>query len=180
MLMKRTYLFLLLLLILSLSGCTSAVLPEETQSENASSAQHTGEDKNSESISENDRRTERILYIKIGSTVLKAELADNTSAKALWDCLEKSDITIRMSDYGGFEKVGALGFSLPTNDEQITTETGDLILYQGDQFVIYYDKNSWTFTRLGKIKGLSQETLKSILGDGDVTVVLTTQREPDK
>lgn len=71
------------------------------------------------------------------------------------------------------EKVGSLGQDLPTNDEQITTEAGDLILYQGNSFVIYYAPNSWNFTRLGKINDVTAEELQEILGEGDVTVTLS-------
>lgn len=71
------------------------------------------------------------------------------------------------------EKVGSLGQDLPVNDEQITTEAGDLILYQGNSFVIYYAPNTWNFTRLGKINGVSAEELQDILGEGDVTVTLS-------
>ena len=124
--------------------------------------------------------TEQILYIKIGNSVLEAELADNSSTEALLEKLEENDIKIQMSDYGNFEKVGELGFSLVTNNEQITTEAGDLILYQGNKFVIYYDTNSWNFTRLGKIKNISQEELKSILGVGNVTAILTIHKNTDK
>ena len=78
-----------------------------------------------------------------------------------------------MQDYGDMEKVGSLGQDLPVNDEQITTEAGDLILYQGNSFVIYYAPNTWNFTRLGKINGVSAEELQDILGEGDVTVTLS-------
>ena len=81
-----------------------------------------------------------------------------------------------MHDYGSFEKVGPLGSSLPANDTQITTEPGDVILYQGNQITIYYDVNSWNFTRLGKVQDLSQKELNSILGDGDVTVRFSLQK----
>lgn len=123
---------------------------------------------------------EQILYIKIGNSVLEAELADNSSTDALLKVLSENDISIQMSDYGNFEKVGELGISLVTNDEQITTEAGDLILYQGNKFVIYYDTNSWNFTRLGKIKNISQDELKSVLGDGNVTAVLTIHKNTDE
>ena len=72
-----------------------------------------------------------------------------------------------------WKKVGSLGTSLPSNNEQITTEAGDLILYMGNAFVIYYAPNSWNFTRLGKIQNVTGDELKEILGDGDVTVVLS-------
>jgi hypothetical protein len=70
------------------------------------------------------------------------------------------------------EKVGPIGTDLPTNNEQITTEAGDLILYMGNAFVIYYAPNSWNFTRLGKINDVSAEKLRKILGSGDVDVTL--------
>ena len=78
-----------------------------------------------------------------------------------------------MSDYARMEKVGPLGQSLPTNNEQITTQAGDLILYQGNQFVIYYAPNSWNFTRLGRIQDVSVAELRNILGSGDVSVTLS-------
>lgn len=80
-----------------------------------------------------------------------------------------------MNDYGDMEKVGSLGFSLPRNDQQITTSPGDLILYQGNSFVIYYDTNSWNFTRLGKIDGAStrEQVLDLLDGKGEVTVALS-------
>ncbi len=113
------------------------------------------------------------LYIRSGGRLLSAELADNSSADALVSLLMDGDITLDMSDYGNFEKVGSLGAELPRNDEQITTEPGDLILYQGSSFVIYYDTNSWNFTRLGKINDITQSELKEILGSGDVQVTLS-------
>ena len=112
-----------------------------------------------------------------GSHKLTATLADNSSARALYDLLKKGPVKIKMSDYGNFEKVGSLGTTLPRNDTQITTSAGDIILYQGNQVTIYYDKNSWNFTRLGKVVSTSSTTtitqaeLKKILGKGDVTAV---------
>ncbi|MCR5725649.1 MAG: hypothetical protein K6G80_11245 [Treponema sp.] len=90
--------------------------------------------------------------------------------------LREGPVTIKMRDYGNFEKVGPLGTSLPRNDTQITTQAGDIILYQGNQITIYYDTNSWNFTRLGKVDGVTQAELKKILGKGDVTAVFETLR----
>ena len=84
-------------------------------------------------------------------------------------------MTIDMSDYGNMEKMGPIGKDLPTNDEEITTKAGDLILYQGNSLVIYYDENSWNFTRLGKIEGVTGEELLDAFGDGDVTVTSSLQ-----
>lgn len=113
------------------------------------------------------------LSITANGHTLTATLVDNSSTRALKELLASGPVTIHMSDYGNMEKVGPLPQSLPTNDEQINTVAGDLILYQGRSFVIYYDTNSWNFTRLGKIDNITSEAaLKSILGNGDVDVTL--------
>ena len=106
-----------------------------------------------------------------GSHKLSATLADNSSAVAFYELLKKGPLKVDMRDYGSFEKVGPLGTTLPRNDTQITTTAGDIILYQGNQITIYYDTNSWNFTRLGKVDGVTQAELKKILGKGDVTAV---------
>ena len=111
-----------------------------------------------------------------GSHSLAATLANNSSAMAFYELLEKGPVTIKMTDYGNFEKVGPLGTKLPRNDTQITTQAGDIILYQGNQITIYYDTNSWNFTRLGKVDGVTQAELKKILGKGNVTAVFEILR----
>ncbi len=115
------------------------------------------------------------MKLTIGDRILTATLADNSSVNALKEDLAKGPITIEMSDYGNMEKVGSLGKSYPRNDEQITTEAGDIILYQGSALVIYYAPNSWNFTRLGKIDSLTATELKQVLGSGSVSVVLSIE-----
>ena len=112
-----------------------------------------------------------------GGKTFTATLEDNSSPRALVELLAKGDITIDMEDYAQMEKVGELGTNLPRNDRQTTTGPGDLILYLGKHFVIYYDRNSWNFTRLGKIDNASQADLKAALGKGDVTVTLSLGKE---
>ena len=121
-----------------------------------------------------------MIYAHIGDQVLGIQPEGNSSAAAFIEQLTKNDITVDMHDYGSFEKVGPLGMDIPTNDERITTEPGDLILYQGNQITIYYDTNTWSFTRLGKVQGLSQTELKTVLGDGDVTVTFSLNRGTPK
>ena len=120
-----------------------------------------------------------------GKSELTATLVDNSSATAFYQLLKKGPLTVDMHDYGSFEKVGPLGTTLPRNDTQITTAAGDIILYQGNQITIYYDTNSWNFTRLGKVlstlrqssgtasstTSITQAELKKILDKGDVTAV---------
>ena len=121
-----------------------------------------------------------MIYAHIGDQVLEIQPESNSSTDAFIEQLDKGDIVVELHDYGSFEKVGPLGMDYPTNDERITTEPGDLILYQGNQITIYYDTNTWSFTRLGKVQGLSQAELKAILGDGDVTVTFSLNRETQK
>jgi hypothetical protein len=120
-----------------------------------------------------DEIEEYQMNIQIGDQTPTATLVDNSSTQALIAALVEGPLSIEMSDYGSMEKVGPFGFDLPRNDEQITTEAGDLILYQGNAFVIYYAPNNWNFTRLGKIDDVTAEQLKAILGEGDVTVTLS-------
>ena len=104
------------------------------------------------------------------------KLEDNTSSIAFAQKLKDGDIVVNAHDYENFEKVGNLGFTLPTNDKNITTESGDLILYQGNQITLYYDTNSWSFTKLGKVQNVSQNELKDILGSGDVVLTFSLRK----
>ena len=116
------------------------------------------------------------MYIQVSGVqdaLWTATLAENSSAEALKELLRGGPLTIQMSDYGSMEKVGPIGQSLPRNDQQITTGAGDIILYQGNSLVIYYDTNSWNFTRLGKVDGVTQGEMKEVLGTGGVTVTLS-------
>lgn len=106
-----------------------------------------------------------------GNHVLKATLADNKSARAFAELLRKGEVTVSMHDYGSFEKVGSLPTALPRTDTSISTAPGDIILYQGSQITIYYDVNTWSLTRLGKVHDVTQAELKKALGAGDVTAV---------
>ena len=119
------------------------------------------------------------LYIQIdngtSNHTLTATLYDNSSSRALVDLLQKGSVTIDMHDFSNFEKVGDLPVTLPRNDTPTDTDAGDLILYLGKRFVIYYDKNSWDFTPLGKIDNVTKAELKKILGKGNVTAVLSIQ-----
>ena len=113
------------------------------------------------------------MNIQVNSTMLTATLVENSSSNALKEILANGPLTINMHDYGNMEKVGPLGVDLPRNDQQITTEAGDIILYQGNKLVFYYAPNSWNFTKIGKIDNITPEELREILGDGNVTITLS-------
>lgn len=106
------------------------------------------------------------MYITINGNKLEVTLVDNTSVDALAEILKQRDITYTANDYGGFEKVGDIGHALPQNNAQITTQAGDVILYQGRNICLYYDTNSWNFTRIGRINGYSASELRTLLGAG--------------
>lgn len=112
------------------------------------------------------------IELSFNNYVFTATLIDNSSSRALIEKLNDAPIVINMHDYGNFEKVGDLGFDLPRNDESITTEPGDIILYLGRSLTIYYDTNTWEFTRIGRLDNITQEQLKKALGKDDVVVTM--------
>ena len=134
-----------------------------------------GDEAQAQTIKE-ENMTER-LYITIGSKTLPVTLVKNNATEALMAALSTSPITYQADDYGGFEKVGPLGMSLPTSNQQMTTQAGDVILYSGNQIVLFYGSNSWSYTRLGRIEYSTLEQLKSFLkaGQGRVSVTLSAE-----
>ena len=124
-----------------------------------------------ESVQVQPSEGESALKITVGDYELLATFEDNSSAEEFRELLSQGPITVEMEDYGGFEKVGPLGTTLTRNDTQITTEPGDVILYQGNQITIYYGTNSWSFTRLARIDDPTD--LRAKLGEGAVQVTFS-------
>ena len=114
-----------------------------------------------------------MIKIKVNNSILEVKLEDNEATKSLVERLKNGDITVNANEYGGFEKVGILGFSLPRNDTNINTSAGDIVLYQGNQISLFYNSSSWSYTKLGKVQNVSAKELKNILGSGDVKLVLS-------
>lgn len=115
------------------------------------------------------------LKIHVNDTTFMATLEENSSAKAFAEFLAQGDMTLDMHDYGSFEKVADLPRSFPRNDTQIDTDAGDIILYQGNSITIYYDKNSWNFTRLARIDNVNKKRLQQILGNGNVKATFSVE-----
>lgn len=166
----------------ALAACGNGVAEENTVGLNGVSADSetvTGDTASDSGETDTDYETDQMegntMKITVGDTTFTAALADNSSAEALKELLAEGPLTIDMSDYGNMEKVGPIGTSLPRNDEQITTGAGDIILYQGNSLVIYYDTNSWNFTRIGKIDGVTREELLDAFGNGGVTVTFSLE-----
>ena len=112
------------------------------------------------------------MQMMIGETPVTVAWEDNASVEAL-KMLAGEGLTVEMSMYGGFEQVGSIGQSLPRDDQQTTTASGDIVLYSGNQMVVFYGSNSWAYTRLGHITDQTPEQMKVLLGNGDVTITLS-------
>ena len=113
------------------------------------------------------------FVISVGDARLAVTLADTDAARALVQQLQAGPVTVSLRAYGGFEKVGPLPWPLPANDEQITTQPGDVMLYQGNQITVFTGSNSWAYTPLGHIEGATSESLLEAFGDSDVEVALS-------
>ena len=124
----------------------------------------------SETMTESEITSDMIM--KINDIEVSVEWEENESVEALMELAGNEPLTIKMSMYGGFEQVGSIGTSLPRNDQQTTTNAGDIVLYSGDQIVVFYGSNSWSYTRLGHITDKSEQELAELLGNGDVTITI--------
>ena len=113
------------------------------------------------------------LTLKINDIEVDVIWTDNDSVRALKN-LAKDGLTINMSKYGGFEQVGSIGSTLPSSDTRITTIPGDIVLYSSNQIVLFYDSNTWSYTKLGHIN-LSKSELTDLLGDEDVVITLSLE-----
>ena len=113
------------------------------------------------------------MILKIGDETVPVTWEDNQAAAEL-EWLAESGLMIDMSKYGGFEQVGSIGQDITSDDEQITTAPGDIVLYSGDQIVIFYGSNSWAYTRLGKID-LTEDEITALLSNEDITITITMQ-----
>lgn len=113
------------------------------------------------------------MKLMIDNTPVSVLWEDNPSVEELKRIVAENPLTIEMSMYGGFEQVGPFGLSLPRQDQQTTTASGDIVLYSGNQIVIFYGSNSWAYTRLGHILDKSQTEMQELLGKHDVTVTMS-------
>ena len=113
------------------------------------------------------------MRIQVGDTVFTATLAENSTVEAFKALLADGPLTLHMHDFANMEKGADLDVTLPENNEQMNTQAGDIILFQGRTFVIYYDTNSWSLTPIGKIDNVDPQALRAALGEGDVTVTLS-------
>ena len=157
--MKRIgYALWAVVLVLCLAACSTASHPSPTSTISPEPTEDTTVDTHT-------------FYLTVEGVTFPATFADNQGAEALADLLTDGPITLSLEDYGGFEKVGSLGQSLPTSNTHMSTQSGDIVLYQGNQIVLFYGSNAWSYTRLGQVTDLTG--WQEALGHGDVTVTLS-------
>ena len=157
-----------------LSGCADSRRTEDPESQSSGSdSDKVQEFQAAEQKIKEEETMDRKMIVEVGGKHFTATLEDNKAADTLAEMMQEDPVTVQMSDYGGFEKVGDLGTELPTSNRQTTTRAGDIVLYQGNQIVIFYGSNSWSYTRLGRIDDLTG--WETALGDGDVTVTFALE-----
>ncbi|MDE6232122.1 MAG: hypothetical protein K2M60_02065 [Lachnospiraceae bacterium] len=160
--------------IMSLVGCgeeqESETLQADKTVQNTESFQAS---KSEQEIESQSAKEENRMKVSIGNSVFTATLENNSAVDSLIEMMKNEPLVIDMSDYSGFEKVGSLGKTLPANNRQTTTQSGDIVLYNGDQIVIFYGSNSWSYTRIGRIDDLSG--WEDALGRGSVTVTFSIE-----
>ena len=125
-----------------------------------------------EDESQEDNKAEKMMRLYVNGEELSVTWEDNESVEVLEEMVSKEPLVIEMSMYGGFEQVGSIGQSLPRNDKQTTTDAGDIVLYSGNQIVVFYGSNSWSYTRLGHIEDRTKKELSQLLGEGNVSLTI--------
>ena len=143
---------------------TSRKSDEQTEYETAAVTTDTVSDETEENT------IMKTLTMKIDGKKVTVDWKENESVAALTELVEDKPLTVQTSMYGGFEQVGSIGTSLPRNDAQTTTQAGDIVLYSGNQIVVFYGTNSWAYTRLGHITDKTAAQMKDLLGNGNVTI----------
>lgn len=177
--MSKRIVATLVVLFLLLTGCkanNTGDFQEDDVSQTQSGVEtNTNESKEQAKMKKTDESTlaDNQIRVTVGSSSFIVNLEDNETAKALRKMITDEDLTISASNYGGFEKVCQLGKTLPRNDNQITTEAGDVMLYSGNQIVFFYGANSWSYTKIGKVEASSIEKLESVLSGSETEVILS-------
>ena len=185
--MRRAAVFILLsaALLLLLAGCSgkhgiTAAEPKVTEAPSRETSEPVfTEGANALPSSTEDtlqkEENAKMLTMRINDIETAVEWENNASVSALMELCAEQPLVIEMSMYGGFEQVGPIGRSLPSNDVQTQTSAGDIVLYSSSRIVVFYGPNSWAYTRLGRITDKSAAELAELLGNGDVTVTLSME-----
>lgn len=161
--MKKMLIIILAIALIVLSaGCSDSKetqepdVPEETQQ--------------AENADDEEERGTTEMTLKINGEEVDVKWEDNESVRALADLAADGPVIVNASKYGGFEQVGGLGTTLPSDDVDTTTEPGDIVLYSSNTVVVFFGSNSWAYTRLGHIEGKTDDELRDMLGGSNVEI----------
>ena len=160
--LHRNLRYILISGIFLLSACSASVSETET----------VPAETEKETVTETETEEEEDMEFRIDETVVEVRWEQNASVEALRQMCKDAPVVIDMEMYGGFEQVGALGQRIARNDAQTVTEAGDIVLYSGDQIVVFYGSNSWAYTRLGHITDRTPEEMRQLLGNGNVRITI--------
>ena len=159
-------------MMLSISACSDEG-KASNEDQNMKSVTSSSENVDVESSEDEMEVRETAMTMTIGDTKVNVDWEANSSVDALKELVSSGPLSIDMSMYGGFEQVGSIGQSLPREDKQTTTASGDIVLYSGNQLVVFYGSNSWAYTRLGHISDKTDAEIEALLSKGDVTITLS-------
>ena len=159
-------------MMLSISACSDDG-KASNEDQNMKSVTSQSENVDVESSENKMEVRETAMTMTIGDTKVNVDWEANSSVDALKELVSSGPLSINMSMYGGFEQVGSIGQSLPREDKQTTTASGDIVLYSGNQLVVFYGSNSWAYTRLGHISDKTDAEIEALLSKGDVTITLS-------
>ncbi len=177
--MKRICILLTeLILIFCVSACAASVRPSESEApqtymNESADSPYKIESTTAEKDDETKRETTVKMNVQIGDKNFMATLEDNAAVREFIGMMKKAPVTLEMRDYSGFEKVGVLGKTLPADDRQTMTVPGDIVLYNGNQIVMFYGSNLWSYTRLAHIDDLTG--WNDSLGSNSITAVFTVE-----
>lgn len=186
---KHWILFFLLFVVFCLSACEGQKIPPDAdltsaqtaapesssaEAETDSTRQPTAPDE-TELVTEEQMEQENTLVLRINGNDLNVIWENNETVAELISYAQKEKIVVDTTIYGGFEQVGSLPQSFSRNDVQMTTEPGDIVLYSGNQLVVFFGSNSWSYTKLGQIEGLSEEELSELLSTNSASIEICFQ-----
>lgn len=171
--MKRAALLCVtLLLLFGMTACASGPAESGSAGGEESSAAEPGPARDA-AEPDSESPSEQGLTLSVDGTTLEVSWEDNETVRELMDCAAEGSITVNTSLYGGFEQVGSLPRQFSRNDVQMTTAPGDIVLYSGDQLVLFFGSNSWSYTKLGHIDSLTTEELTGLLGGSSAEVEIS-------
>lgn len=163
-------LMLTLLVCMGMTGCETP--PAASDTPTAPSVSEPSDVQPPEEAAEGEGTSNQTITLNINGTEIPVQWEENRAVEDLKALLADGELTIQTQAYGGFEQVGSLPQSLTADNSQITTEPGDIVLYNGNSIVFFYGSNTWSYTKLGHMTDFD-ETTEALLRADSVTITLS-------